>query len=427
MIDRLILSITMLSFFLCLMLPLSLQSQPRTDRPCEITLPPCDCAGEISATLDALKKNKAFQREDQEEFANHLKRVNFELAADSDGNLNCSFYLGYLLYGIRDGHAYARPSEPKYLCTHGTEAYDKAIRSSVFFTGTPRYQGTLAELRKTLSVGKDEITGVYYSGSGIPFGLLPTERKGEYAAYVLADSLKSWDAGQEYFRLFTMPGAYAAFMRDDMHRPYFYRGKSLAGLLRTFGLTKNEGSPLYHRPGKELVSGKMLSLSPGAGYLYLKSFEGSNLNVDMLHAAYDSLKWKLPSLTHLIIDIRSNGGGGERAFNKLLKVLDAYSFPLQLHLLVNEETASAAELFTLEMKKRGAKIYGERTRGAVAYSYGNKKGTPPFFTPCGNYRVQFTERVNKPKSLLSYEYVGIPIDVKLNHGQNWIDQLLQLI
>jgi hypothetical protein len=417
----------MLRLLLCLLLPLGLQAQPRTDRPCEITPPACDCAGEISATIDALKKSKAYQRQDQEEFDNHLKRVNTELAADPNSNLNCSFYLGYLLYGIRDGHAYARPSGPKYLCTQGTEAYEKAIRSSAYFTGTPRYGGTLAELQKALSVGKDEITGVYYSGAGTPFGLLPTEREGEYAAYVLVDSLKSWDAGQEYFRLFTMPGAYAAFMRDDMHRPYFYRGKSSAGLLRTFGLTREKGEERHRRPGKDLISGKVLSPAPGVGYLYLKSFAGTNLNVDMLNASYDSLRLQLSSLTHLVLDVRSNGGGGERAFKKLLKVLDAYSYPLQLHLLVNEETASAAELFTLEIKKKGAKIYGESTRGAVAYSYANKGSTPAFYTPCGSYLIQLTERINKPKSLLAFEYEGIPTDVQLSHEQDWLEQLLAYI
>ncbi|WP_026231961.1 S41 family peptidase [Neolewinella persica] len=417
----------MLRSLLFLLLPLGLQAQPRTDKPCEIIPPACNCGGEISAALDALKKNKAFQRRDEEEFANHLKRVNTELAADPDGNLNCSFYLGYLLYGIRDGHAYARPAEPKYLCIRGTEAYEKAIRSSEYFKRTPRFQGTLTALRKALSVGEDEITGVFYSGAGIPFGLLPTERKGEYAAYVLADSLKSWDAGQEYFRLFAMPGAYAAFMRDDMHRPYFYRGKSLAGLLRTFGLTREEGKGGYRRPGKELISGKVVSLKPGVGYLYIESFEGSNSNVNMLNAGYDSLRLQLRSLKHLVIDVRSNGGGGARAFKKLLKVLGGYSYPLQLHLLVNEETASAAELFTLEMKKLGAKVYGEPTRGAVAYGYANKGETPAFFTPCGKYRIQLTERSNKPKSLLRFEYEGIPADVQLSHEQDWLEQLLAYI
>ena len=417
----------MLRLLLCLLLPLSLQAQPRTDAPCEITLPPCDCAGEISATIDALKKNKAYQRQDPEEFANHLKQVNTELAADPHGRVNCSFYLGYLLYGIRDGHAYARVPSPKYRCTKGTAAYYRAIHTSDYFSGTPRYKESLGVLRESLAIDKSEITGVYYSGSGTPFGLLPTGRKGEYAAYVLTDTLKSWDAGQEFFRLFPLPEGYGALMRNEMHQPYFYRGKSLAGLLRTFGLTKEEGGRVYRRPGKELISGRILSPTQGIKYLYLKSFSGNNSNVNVLNAAYDSLKWQLPSLSHLIIDVRNNTGGGERAFNKLFKVLGAYSFPLQLHLLVNEATASAAELFTLKMKERGAIVYGEPTRGTVAYRYANRGSTPPFFTPCGRYVVQLTESINKPKSLLAFEYVGIPVDVPLSHDQDWIEQVLMQI
>lgn len=418
----------MLKFILCFLLPLGLYAQPRTDGPCEIIPPPCDCAGEVSATVDALRKNKAYQRQTEAEFSKHVNRVKTELAADPDGNLNCSFYLGYLVYGIRDGHAYVRTSGSISSCPEGKEAYYKAIRSSKYFTRTPRYNGTKADLLDAVNAANEEIAGVYNSiSSNTPFIVLPTELEGEYSAYIFSDSLNKWDFGQELLRLFPLSGAYGALVRDDKHQPYFYRGKTLAGLLRTFGLIKGKGSAMYHRPSKDIVSGKLLYPRPGIGYVHIRSFSGDNSNVNMLNAAYDSLGSQLASLTHLIVDVRNNTGGGERAFNRLIKVLNANSSPIRLHLLVNEGTASAAELFALKMKKRGAKIYGERTRGAVAYRYGNNKETLPFFTPCGNYRVQLTEGVNKPKSLISYEYVGIPVDVSLNHEQNWLEQLLQLI
>ena len=418
----------MLKLVICFFLPLSLYAQPHPDRPCEITPPPCECAGEISATIAALKKNKAYQRQTEAEFANHVNRVKTELAADPDGNLNCSFYLGYLVYGIRDGHAYVRTSGSISSCSEGKEAYYKAIRNSEYFTRTPRYNGAKADLLDAVNAANDKVAGVYNSiSSDTPFGILPTELEGEYSAYVLTDRLKKWDFGQELLRFFPLPGAYGAFVRDDKHQPYFYRGKTLAGLLRTFGLMKRKGGVMNHRPDKDLESGKLLFPKPGIGYVHIRSFSGSNSNVNMLNATYDSLALRLTFLTHLIIDVRNNTGGGERAFNRLFKVLNTHAAPLEIHLLVNEGTASAAELFALKMKKRGAKIYGERTRGAVAYRYGNNKGTLPFLTPCGNYRVQLTEGVNKPKSLFSYEYVGIPVDVPLSHEQDWLKQLLQLI
>ena len=108
-----------------------------------------------------------------------------------------------------------------------------------------------------------------------------------------------------------------------------------------------------------------------------------------------------------------------------LKLFKKRKKQLEFHLIQNNFVASNAEHFLMKAKNQlPLTTYGENTKGALAYGFGNYS-TPDLLTPCNNYSLGLTS--SKYERYLEYEVVGIAPDVSLSHESDWIGQVLAKI
>lgn len=155
-------------------------------------------------------------------------------------------------------------------------------------------------------------------------------------------------------------------------------------------------------------------------YIYFGSFSNANDNVKAFKAFYSKYKNSFTA-QHIIVDLRSNGGGNSKWSDPFLKLLRKSK--AKIYVITNQFTASNGEQFTLKLKdKLNAVHLGQKTYGVIAYgiNYSYK-----YNTPSGKFTILPTD-MNYHK-YIAYEGYGIAPDITLNFDNDWIVQTLQLI
>ena len=138
---------------------------------------------------------------------------------------------------------------------------------------------------------------------------------------------------------------------------------------------------------------------------------------------YESIKDSL-SAPNLILDLRNNDGGAEKATAKYFKLIKEYTKKGQVYILLNNGTLSQAEIFTLELEQlKNVVAIGQTTKGMLAYgsNYGKRERLPS-----GKFEVYITD-MKGSATLLQYEDQGIQPDILLNGNADWIDQAIDII
>lgn len=138
---------------------------------------------------------------------------------------------------------------------------------------------------------------------------------------------------------------------------------------------------------------------------------------------YDSIIPVLAVKKFIILDIRNNGGGGERMYNQLLKILKKSSKKSKVGIIFNRHCASACEEVALEMTDNKHIItFGENTNGQFAYGFIKEYKTPG----CNLSFIITTKRYPKR---LKYEYVGVTPKVILTdkNETDWITEVLNIL
>jgi C-terminal processing protease CtpA/Prc len=183
-------------------------------------------------------------------------------------------------------------------------------------------------------------------------------------------------------------------------------------------------------PASMIQESKMMD--GNVGYLKVPTININNKNVQDL---YDAMK-KMQGTKALIIDLRDNDGGGssmgpvfESFFlppatptlqftsrdgtsttDSTVSWLQEKKYDNPLYILINKNTASAAEAFAFVMQQnRRARIVGERSAGAAYmnswYAIDDK-----------NYVSVSTAAPSLPGNDVSWESVGVVPDIKVKKG-----------
>ena len=163
-------------------------------------------------------------------------------------------------------------------------------------------------------------------------------------------------------------------------------------------------------------------LSPDIDYLKIGSFTSRYPRLAEAEEFYQSIEGKLKK-PHLIVDLRENGGGGDRNSDIIWKLLKKYAKKNKIWVLINGNTASNAEHFTLRLKEYDhVHTLGDRTKGALTYEI-----QPKDYHTLSSSGFILVLPSKQHKKYLPYETIGIKPDIILNENKPWIPMVSEYI
>ncbi|MEO1051933.1 MAG: hypothetical protein AAFX87_14980 [Bacteroidota bacterium] len=390
----------------------------------------CDCLSELDFTLQELAKTPSYKAqikgERKQDFEKYVSEIREDIRKDPLIDIHCLVYLQKVVYEVKDNHLGIRPSTP--ILDENNQTALRQFRASAAFLKTPKSKLNLDSLQQYLKTKTSaDIEGIYYSNSGATKLAVYYLDSGRYRGVILNSQSSLWDRGQIKFNMNTDEETALALIYNGMHEGMYFVDRSGKHLLYKWGYKKEGKQNDYFRKRSKLRTSRLKNIK-GIPYLYLSSFRGSNENFKILDSLYTFSLPLLGKAKDIIIDVRDNGGGGERTYNRLIKSLESMAKRPKIHVMINRFTGSAAEHFTLEMKRLGATVYGENSLGAINYRYPNKGNKEPASTPCFKYRLFMTTAHNRKQYRnLTLERDGITPDLTLKESEDWIEQLVRII
>ncbi len=390
----------------------------------------CSCEGDLDYLLEELKNAPSYKEQikgaKKASFYQYVEQIKGEIKKEEKIDLHCQVYLQKVIKQIRDEHLYLTPVIKRVK----TDEEVKNFQASSVYQMTPIYEENLQDLeKKTSEYPTSDIEGIYYTTNKLLKIAVVLNDKKEYQGIVLESKTSLWKPGQVKFIIWSKENSVIAIEYDWYHNGHYRSGKNVTYLLQSLQYVKNPDRVPVFRKRNTASFNEYKKLDGQTAYLYIGSFKGSTKNLRELDSLYLAIQSSVQEVKTLIIDVRDNTGGGLRANYKLLDILDANLGKQNLHLIVNRFTGSASEHFTLELKSRGATIYGENTRGAINYRYRNRASNKPSpVTPCYQYRIGLTVAKN-PKEFknLENEQNGIDPDITLSYDEDWLTQVLRKI
>jgi hypothetical protein len=333
------------------------------------------------------------QLKDDQTYAQLYQRLRKELNTSNDFEAYQKMLA--LIYPINDNHLgfYRKPD------------------SAAKFKPAPPKINLLLLRQKYATYPIDSIQGIYTRGNA-KFLIYPDEtnynlvdlENGELKAILHKNKFNAYDA------IVFINATYVLYRNV----------KSQNGFLNGLTYYKGNSSTLYHFINrKEKYSYQVLNEE--TGYLSLGSFGSSDQTIK---EATDFFREAKPKITakHLIVDVRSNTGGGYKNSGQFIRFLK--NFEGKIYILQNGLTVSNAEQFILDLKSlKNVTTLGQTTKGMIAYgsNYGENVDLP-------SKRFTFypTDMAGSKRDL-AFESIGIKPDVELDFKEDWVAQTLKYI
>lgn len=238
---------------------------------------------------------------------------------------------------------------------------------------------------------------------------------------VLETKIPSWERGETI--LYLLPGANDRFRlvmggfvdKQLFSAPdYFSNGEFRTAQWQKEWKKTNPYMVAY--PDQKFV---FKDLGNNTRYIKLGSFNSSNEGIKEAKAFYERIKDSIRGYD-LILDLRNNGGGGDKSSRQFYELFKKHRNPVSI--LMNFYTVSNAEQFLVKLQKRNPQIvlYGDKTRGMITYgrNYAEDKETPS-----GKFRVYFSDLKDNWRDYFPYEGTGLEPDVYLSEDRDWIEQV----
>lgn len=330
-----------------------------------------------------------------------------------------------LIIPINDNHLDIRMEDafPLTIQNLRDSAFMRQYRTGSFFKNYPKVKTNLSELENKLSKRRpDELEGIYYIGE-LKIGVYKTGEK-KYTGTVLKSDLPNWTPGQIYCLIEENGSSFHTWIAGLVNKNFSFnrivrfQNSNLDGTgLKKFP-RKKTFDHLAQQPNFELKQ-----LDKDIQYLKLTNFKVSDQNMAAAQAFNSSIKDSLTA-PNLIVDLRDNGGGAYAVSTRFLNLLRLYVNPGKIFLLINYNTVSNAEQFTIKVKSlKGVTILGNTTMGRVTYgqNYGRR-----YALPSGKFSIVPTDMGGEAVDL-KYEGIGIVPDVFLDPDKDWIEQVKVII
>lgn len=391
---------------------------------------------DLAALRSVLQKTPSYKTQIKGERLSSYNALYSRLTADTAANPDSYQYfynLAQLLFPIRDNHL-AFYQLPDYNNFKSKTSIDSFVVTKEFYD-YPYLPIDIDSLKKELNKKPgDSVEGIYHYDRFYSVGLFKTSEK-EYVGVVVDSDINLWKRGQIAIHLYE-------------YGPHLFKALYGHPLFKNFSLQSNEkyrnqslvnsyfyGSYSQTIYSKQLIEVDHVNLPKNISkfqlknynddiqYLRIQTFQRTNVTTKASMIFYDSIKNALRA-PNLIVDLRNNEGGAKKEARKYFSLLKKYSRKGRLYILLNNQSLSQAEIFTVQLKQlKNVTTVGQTTKGMLSYgsNYGKRERLPS-----GLFEIYLTDMKGKA-SLLKYEDHGISPDIFLNDQSDWVEQVVGII
>lgn len=374
----------------------------------------CSCSSELDYVATQLKSTPSYKSQIKNTTRHdaYLAGIQDKINQDPDIDRNCLAYLQQYLKVLKDEHNYIVDRSENTDYTALTPFYDKSMEA----------------IYAQNELHNDAITGTYKLLDFYTVVVTKSEADSKvYTAVVVESKNEQWQPGQIKFTLTKTGDYFHGIFYDGNHSPRYQKIEFRAGRLYPERWIHDDFKANWQVNNYQIQGDtfEYKKLTDKTHYIRLGDFDGDNTTYGQAMDLLEQLKQNYSS-GNLIIDLRNNGGGGRRTSDPFVKYLKKIKKDIQIYIVQNRNVGSNSEQFILKLKSQIGAIttFGENTRGALAYGFGNY-AKPSLITPCFGYSLGLT--TTKYERFLKYEGVGLAPDFYLDSKTAWIDQVLAKI
>lgn len=268
-----------------------------------------------------------------------------------------------------------------------------------------------------------EVEGIYYRKGFMTLAVYKDNLNENFKAVILDTELPLYSKGELMYTFIPYGTNLLLGVGSSFYSKRFisYTERIVDGYFLTMRFQKNPELPNYSVAPLPDSMYIRKELSPSISYLKVGSFSSWYPALGVAEKFYKKLDGSL-SKQNIIIDLRDNGGGGDRNSDILLKIFKNMPKSTKFYVIINNRTASNAEQFALKLKNNfGATIAGNASNGTAAYEIKNST----YNLSCDKFVAVLTSKVHK--EYLPLESKGLTPDFPLAIDQDWIEQVLAII
>ena len=383
----------------------------------------CNCSDNVVFLDQKVRKTPAYKLH-KKAYQQTYDEIS-EQAKSVENLYDCHVLLNSLLLPINDNHSRVYSTDvglTKDIKNDPEKFAD--FKNSKLYTSYRQPKMDLDSLTKVLqSSPKEAITGLYSIKEYLTIGVYKHLDENNYKAIVLESEVEHWERGELLSTLIPLRKNTFLSIGGSLSskRLIAYTEKIEAGFFHYVGFKKDVEQQLF---ALETLSDKTydrLELSDDITYLKIGSFSSWYPALGEAEDFYKTLEGTL-SKPNLIIDLRNNGGGGERNSDLLLKQIKRYAKSNKIYVIINHRTLSNAERFALQLGRLdNTLLFGSSTNGTLAYEI--KDST--YNLTCGDFVAVLTSK--KDSKYLDYESLGVEPDQELSMQSDWVEQIQEYI
>jgi len=383
----------------------------------------CNCENDLEFLNKKIKKTPSYKA-NKTVYNNQFLKTKKEVENLNSG-YECFVQLNKLILSLNDNHSrvYGFNIGANEEIRNDSIKFDK-FKNSKLFNNYPRPNINLDSLIIVLKKKPIElIEGIYSITDFMTLGVYKTSKDSTYRAIVLESKNKIWELGEVLYTLIPFGNNYLLAIGGNLKskKMTVHTERIENGIFLATGFQKEPSKPNYSESLYPKSNYLRVEISSEITYLKIGSFSSWNPKLSEAERFYKSLKGTLTK-KNLIVDLRDNGGGGNRNSNLLFDILKDYLKNNNVYVLINHRSISNAEQFAYKLSEfKNCITLGKRTYGAAAYEtvYTN------YNLPCGNFMVVLTSK--KHSKFLKLESVGLEPDIILKTESDWMLELQNYI
>ena len=379
----------------------------------------CNCMTDLTFLDSKIRKTPAYKINKKAYNTSYSKFLKEVVSINSI--FECHSLLNELLISLNDNHSkvYSIELGATDEVNANPEKFNE-FKKSKLFNAYPKPNIDLDSLKTVLKTKAImDIEGIYKRENYMTIGIFRNEIENNYKAIILDSESDVWQVGEIIYTLIPFGNDYLLNIGGSINskRLMAYTERVENGFFYFMGFQKDITQTNYSSIMPSESTYYREELSDEITYLKIGSFSSWNPTLSDAEKFYKTLEGYL-NKSNLIVDLRNNGGGGDRNSDILYKLLKEYSKKNKIYVLINHRTASNAEQFAHKLSRLdNCQIFGSRTNGSLAYEVKNSNYT----LPCGKFIAVLTSK--KHSEYLEFESQGIEPDVTFSLNSDWIIQL----